>query len=641
MTLILEIGCKGITLVAKHGSDITIWGLIIVNPAENQPKITKNKPFAPFLILFCIKYECLFKEIKYIRSRNNVDNMNAHTLIIIGISALLVALFGVGRWLYIRSMRIRNKLQMGYIFTNITHELLTPLTVVSASVDHLRNVAPEHQADYDMMQLNIERIVRLLQQILETSKSQAGELKLLVSNGDVMQYIRETARCLEPLMTKKGQQFTIRCKPESMMGWIDTDKLDKIIYNLLSNAAKYTGENGSVTLEASTNRTFDHLQIRVVDNGNGIPREKMKHLFSRFHDGEYRKSRTFGTGLGLALTRDLVYLHGGTIWCESVEGQGTAFTIDLPIGKEAFAPSQIDEQNKLSINVSTSAIRGLKLADKKALLASDGPQDEEAYKLLIVEDNEELLMLMKQLLSSKYHVMTATNGRQALDLVGSRDVDMVVSDVMMPEMDGYQLTEHLKNAPDTCHLPVILLTAKTQEEDQQQALRIGADDYIMKPFRLGDLQLRIDNILANRQRMQRDFQEHSTDETTQRLSSSVAPPEREFLQRAIDCVNQHLSDADYDRDTFAYDMGASPSTLYNKLRATTGMSVSGFIRDIRIKTACRLAREVPDIRVSDLAYSVGFKDPKYFATIFKKVTGLQPKEYIEQARHKRDTSSHA
>lgn len=564
--------------------------------------------------------------------------MNWDIAIIFVVFCALFAIFFAGRQLYLRSVRMKNEAQMAMLFTNITHELLTPLTIISASVERLRCISPHHSPDYDMMDLNIQRVVRLLQQILETSKSQAGELKLLVSNGDVMAYIRETGRCIEPLMVKNGLRYTIKCTPESMMGWIDTDKLDKIIFNLLSNAAKYTkGNDGHVELDVCTNKTYDHIIIRVRDNGCGIPKENMKHLFERFYDGDYRRFQAMGTGLGLSLTRDLVYLYGGTIDCESEEGKGTEFTVTLPISKELFSPSQIDEKNKVKITVPQSSI--LDYSDVAAEVnkgeTTNDDLDEDAYKILIVEDNAELLMLMKQLLQVKYRVLSAMNGKEALEVLADHDVDIVISDVMMPEMDGNELTERIKTNPDLSHLPVILLTAKTQEEDKVHSLLIGADEYINKPFRMGDLQLRIDNLIQNRMRIQRDFRKQTLEETNKKASNDYSP-DNIFLKRAIDCINEHLADSDYDRDAFASDMGTSSSTLYNKLRSITGLSVSSFIRDIRMKAACRLAQERPDIRVSDLAYSVGFKDPKYFATIFKKEFGLQPKEYLEQqlaARH--------
>ncbi|MBP3768233.1 MAG: response regulator [Prevotella sp.] len=549
---------------------------------------------------------------------------------IIGIIALVVA-FYLGRWLYIRSLRMRNRLQMERIYTNITHELLTPLTIISASVEHLRNSEPKYGYDYDMMQLNIQRMVRLLQQVLETSKSQAGELKLLVSNGDVMKFIRETALTIEPLMQKKGLKFSINCTPESMMGWIDTDKLDKIIFNLLTNAAKYTEKQGHVELDVKTNKRFDHIIIRVRDNGIGIPKERQKGLFHRFYDGEYRNRNTFGTGIGLSLTRDLVYLHHGTISFESEEGKGTTFTITLPINKETFAPSQIDEKNKINIKVPQSVILDFAEIERKTgeEIAKEHEAEENAYKLLIVEDNVELLILMQQLLRTQYRIYTAQNGMEALQVIQSTELDLIISDVMMPEMNGYELTKAIKGNPDYSHLPIILLTAKIQDNDRQEALTIGADDFIAKPFHLQDLRLRIDNIIKNRQRIQREFRQQSIKETKKKIAEAPTP-DNEFLQRAIQCVNDHLDDTEFDRDAFAREMGASQSTLYNKLRAMTGMNVTNFIRSIRMKAIDDIIRQEPDIRVSDLAYKVGFKDPKYFATAFKKEFGIQPKEYIEK-----------
>lgn len=547
-------------------------------------------------------------------------------LIIIVSACIIAAIIIFFRWLYARSMRIRSQLQMNYIFNNITHELLTPLTIMSASVEKLREEHPDSWRDLDLMDLNIQRSVRLLQQILETSKSQAGELKILVSQGDVMQYIRETARSLEPLMIRKHLTFTINCKPESMMGWLDTDKMDKIIFNLLSNAAKYTPEGGSVTLNVATNDRYDHIIIQVKDTGVGIPKEKMKHLFTRFYDGEYRKNRTFGTGLGLALTHDLIYLHGGHITCESVEGQGTTFTLKIPINKESFAPSQIDERNQMQIHIPQENIMDLPQAEN--LTEDTVPTaDANATHVLIVEDNVELLRLMKRLLQPRYHVMTASNGHEALQLIQAKRVDIVVSDVMMPEMDGYELTDHIKHNEIYSHLPIILLTAKTTEDDQQKALLMGADGYIVKPFKIRDLQLRIDNLVTNRQRI------HTEVPTLiEEPADDINPDDRKFLDRAAQCVYNNLSDSDYDREAFAADMGTSVSTLYNRLRDLTGKSLANYIRDIRIQEACKIAKNERNTRVSDIAYRVGFRDAKYFATAFKRITGKQPKEYFAELR---------
>ena len=562
--------------------------------------------------------------------------------------ALVIAILIVMR-LNQRNSKLRQKAQMNMMFTSITHELLTPLTILSASIEHLRDVEPKHKLQYALMEINIQRSVRLLQQILETTKAQDGRLKLLVSHGDVMGYIRNTAQSIIPLMAKKHLKFSVKCQPESMMGWIDTDKLDKIIFNLLSNSAKYTtGENGLVELNVRTNDRYDRIFIEIRDNGCGIPESRKKHLFELFYDGEYRRFNTMGTGLGLSLTRELVYLNNGTISYESEEGKGTTFYITLPINKESFDLTQIDEKNKVDINKPMSAV--LDLEEEESLLGNDfvltdkiskniatdtmkpkeiaDSSDEDAYTILVVEDNLELLMLMKQLLSRKYKVETARHGREAVELIEKTELDLIISDVMMPVMDGYELVKYVKNSVGYRHLPIIMLTAKTQETDKMDALTVGADEYMTKPFKMKELLLRIDNMIANRQRITREFKQQSIEEVKVK-NVTMPSPDNEFLEKAMTCVHNHLDDSDYDRDSFASDMGMSASSLYNKLRAVTGMNATSFIRDIRMKEACRLAKSTPGIRVSDLAYSVGYKDPKYFSTIFKKEFGMQPSEYIE------------
>ena len=556
--------------------------------------------------------------------------MTLQTFFILLALILMVVFLFLGRKIYLRSVRLRHRLQMGKIFTNITHELLTPLTVISASVDQLREDEPKYNHEYDLMQLNIQRMVRLLQQILETSKSQSGELKLLVAQGDVMTYIHETARCLEPLMARKNQKFTILCRPDSMMGWIDTDKLDKIIYNLLSNAAKYTRQGGEVSLTVNTSRNYDRVIIRVSDTGSGIPKEKLKHLFRRFYDGDYRQHKTIGHGLGLALTRDLVVLHHGDIQCESKVDEGTTFTVTLPITKERFKPDEIDEEHKIDINIPQTAIIDFNtvIPDINDDMELEDQPDDDAYRILVVEDNVELLMLMRHILKPYYKVYVAKNGKEALKIIRRHDIDLIVSDVMMPEMDGLELTQALKRNQNYSHLPIILLTAKTQEEDQEEALKAGADEYLTKPFRLGDLKLRIDNIIENRKRIQQDFSRQNGEDAQQPERQLSA--DEQFLRNARACVKAHLDDADYDRDALAADMGASTSTLYNKLRSLTGMSFTTFIRDIRMKEAYRMAEANPSLRVSDLAYKVGFQDPKYFSSCFKKYFGILPKEFMER-----------
>jgi YesN/AraC family two-component response regulator len=308
-------------------------------------------------------------------------------------------------------------------------------------------------------------------------------------------------------------------------------------------------------------------------------------------------------------------------------GKGTEFTVKLPIKKEAFEPDQIDEEHKIDFNIPKNTIVDINtiIPDVNA-----DPEDpiEDGYKLLIVEDNLELLMLMQQLLKTNYHVYIARNGSEAMKVIQEKELDLIISDVMMPEMNGIELTKTIKADPNFNHLPIILLTAKTQEEDEKEALQTGADEYLRKPFRLGDLKLRIDNIIENRKRMQTEFSQLSEEEEIKHISEAPSPDEK-FVNQILEHIHKHIDDETYDRDALASDMGTSASTLYNKLRSITGMNVSALIRDVRMKEAKRLATEKPNLRVSDLAYSVGFHDPRYFATCFKKQFGIQPKEFLE------------
>ena len=496
---------------------------------------------------------------------------------------------------------------MNKALTDITHEMLTPLTILSASIEQLRANQPEGREEYDLMDLNIQRTVRLLQQILDTSQTQGGRPKLLVSHGDVMKYITETARSTEPLMNIKELEFSIHCQPESMMGWIDTEKLDKIIFNLVSNLANLTPEKGKIAIDVSTNKHYDHVLIRISNTGTGIPM--------------------------LVLTRELIALHKGTIQSKVIEGQGITILLDLPINKESYSPEQIDENQKIDFNnvsnqvleLSREAVKRISTMSSLTVAAEDAPT------LLLVEGNDELRMLMLQLLHSKYHIMTASQGQEVLDTIQKQEPDLIISEVSLPDMDGYDLVTQLKQDPDYNHLPIILLTSGTQE-DKERALAIGADSYMSKPFRLGDLQLRIDNIIANRQRVRKKVLPGENEYVQPTDTPRRKTPEEEFMERATRCIMDHIDDSEYDRDAFAADMGASASTLYNKLRTATGMNVVAFIRSVRIRTACQLAKDEPDLRVSDIAYRVGFKDPKYFATSFKKEMGVQPKEYFDNLR---------
>ena len=509
-------------------------------------------------------------------------------------------------------------------FTNITHELLTPLTIISATVDELKTQAPSHNDLYTVMNSNIQRLIRLLQQILEFRKAETGNLKLRVSPGDLAAFVRTGTESFKPLVKKRKIHFSLLCDPESIVGYFDIDKLDKIMYNLLSNAAKYNKEDGFIQVTLSYDEEDrEFVLLRVKDNGKGISREKQATLFKRFYEGDYRKFNTIGTGIGLSLTKDLVTLHGGTISVESEVDHGTEFIVRIPIERSYYDEEQIDDE---VISLRQTAID-----------YEDTPEDviaevqelaTKANSILLVEDNEELLNLMTKLLGREYNVFTAENGKEGIIVLENEDVDLIVSDIMMPEMDGIEFCKYVKGHLEISHIPVILLTAKNKEEDRAEAYEIGADAFISKPFNLTVLHARIRNLLKYKARMAHDFKNQIVFEVKDLNYTSL---DEDFIQRAINCVNIHLEDPNFDQAQFADEMLTSKSTLYKKLKSLAGLNTSSFIRNVRLKAACRIMEEKGiNIRVSELAYAVGFNDPKYFSSCFKKEFGMLPSEYIER-----------
>ena len=559
---------------------------------------------------------------------------------------LIGGIFAAARW-YKEKVKTKNSLQMGVILANITHELLTPLTVISATIYKLKAMAPQYEEDYLVMDSNINRTTRLLRQILEVRKSQAGQLHLLVSRGNLVSFIEDACENIRPMAEHQQVRLKFNKPYSEGTAWFDADKMDKIIYNLLSNAIKYNKVGGKIDISLSLSK--EQAVITIADNGIGMSKEKMKRLYTRFFDGDYRKQNMPGTGIGLSLTHDLVKLHHGDIRCESLEGEGTIFTITLPIRKNAYAPDEIDVSNKRKA-VDQKAIQ--QVSQEVNLEAPNSEEEDKpklapvrqsifirknASKILVVEDNEELLALMLQVLSKNYHVFTAKNGKQAMNIIMKEKLDLVVSDVMMPIMDGIELTKQLKSDKSFWQLPIILLTAKNKEEDKTEAYSIGADAYITKPFKFEELEVRINALLANRKKMiekiEAEMSLQASSEAEAQQEVHLSNPEQAFVTRAKETIMQHLSDADYDREAFAKDMAMGESTLYNKVKATTGQTVIAFITSIRLKEAQRIIRSNPNILISEVATQVGFNTPKYFSKCFKKEFGIFPKEYAEKLKN--------
>ena len=391
-----------------------------------------------------------------------------------------------------RRMQLRHELRIAQIdkekseelvqtklryFTNISHDLLTPLTIITCLIDDAEMTSNNRISQLSMIRSNVNKLRRLLQQILDFRKVESGNMKLAVSKGDVISFVDDVCRVnFAPLMRKKNQTFTFMAKDKHLTGYFDRDKLDKIVSNLLSNACKYTKDGGDIKLLMELLFEFGHRQLRiqVIDTGEGIAPADLENIFKRFYTANNR-DESESNGIGLSLTKDLVELHHGTIGVESELGKGSTFTVDLPIDKDSYEEYELMEGELSANNVKADVIlENEELTDSETvenLRTADN-------HLLLVEDNEELLYLMERILSRHYHVLIAKDGLEALDIIKDNEIDIIISDVMMPEMDGLELCRTLKSNLETSHIPIILLTAKNTAEDRIECYNAGADGYI-------------------------------------------------------------------------------------------------------------------------------------------------------------------
>lgn len=506
-------------------------------------------------------------------------------------------------------------------FTNISHELLTPLTVLSCAVDQLRKTYSDTDDTFKTMKLNINRLMRLLRQILEFRKAEAGNLKLKVSYGDIAQFIISLCNDhFKPLSDSKNIDLQIESFPESIYGWFDPDKLDKIIYNLLSNAFKYNFEGGSVhvLVQAVINKEndeYDSIIIRVNNTGQGIAPDVIPNLFKRFYEGDYRRFKTKGTGIGLSLTKDLVDLHqGGEIQVNSQVNKFTEFTVTLPLNKKYFTADQIDENYNDLLTINELKIN----QDKEA-------QDETKPTILVIEDNIELLNIISNSLNKDYNILSATDGEQGLKTAVERNPDLVVSDIMMPGITGYEVCKTIKNDLKTCHIPIILLTAKIDKESQIEGFESGADIYITKPFELEVLEAQIRSLISNRNRLTDRFRGHID---LQEIATGFTSLDEQFLKKAIKLIEENIANPDFNLTAFQEELCVTSSMLNRKFKALTGMTPLEFIRKIRMESAIEIMKR-KKCSTSEIAYAVGYNDPKYFSNSFKKLYGLLPSEFME------------
>ncbi|GHU77060.1 hybrid sensor histidine kinase/response regulator [Bacteroidia bacterium] len=497
-------------------------------------------------------------------------------------------------------------------FTNISHDFLTPLTIISCLIDDVEDDLKGKSHQVGTIRSNISRLRRLLQQVLDFRKIESGNMQLQLSEGDIALFIKDSCYSnFLPLMKKKDIHFSFTAVPAQIPACFDADKIEKIVFNILSNAFKYTPSGGEVKIELLKQDTY--LSIRISDTGTGISKKDLSQIFTRFYNNRMQGG-VESNGIGLSLVKDLVNLHQGSIRVESEIGKGTLFTIDIPL-----APTGDTGLTKIKQS-ETMAVADER--DATSHISTD------QTTVLIVEDNEDLRTVIQSILSKHYHVLTAQNGAEALPVIKENNIDIIISDVMMPEMDGLELCQLLKADLETSHIPIILLTARNSTEDRIACYNAGADGYISKPFEMKLLEARINNFLVNKKSKQKEFKE-----AAEINISTLAYPklDEQFLSNAIRTIEAHLSETDFDVNLFAESLCMSKSSLYRKIKTMTDLSPIEFIRNIRLKHACSMLKD-PAIPISEVAYALGFSDSKYFATCFKNEFNLTPSEYQKQFR---------
>ena len=512
-------------------------------------------------------------------------------------------------------------------FTNISHELLTPLTIISCLIDDFHQNFPNKFKQYSIMKSNITRLKRLLQQILDFRKVESGNMKLNVSRGDLRAFIQENCgNNFDPLAKEKNISFSITGLTE-LSAFFDADKVDKILFNILSNAFKYTQEKGTVELNIQSviKNNIQYAKIFVNDTGSGIEPERLAYIFDRFYGNDTRYD---SNGIGLSLTKELVEIHKGTISVESQVNVGTCFVLELPIDGSFYTEQEIVEKVEKSKMEAETLIALNEEGDSSVVIPEKNIISKSNKTVLIVEDNPDLLMVLSGSLSRFYSVIQATNGEEALTKLNEIEIDLVVSDVMMPVMDGLTLCKKIKDDFNISHTPVLLLTAKNQIEDRIDSYNAGADAYISKPFEMDVLIARLSSLLFNKQKRNQEFQSSLSIHPKNYENNSI---DGQFLKDAIKIVEDNLANFDFTHEQLIDAMNTSKSTLYRKIKSLTGLSPSDFVRNIRLKHACLMLKG--DIgNISDIAYAVGFNDPKYFSTCFKSEFGLTPREFVKKKK---------
>ncbi|HVM89482.1 MAG TPA: two-component regulator propeller domain-containing protein [Puia sp.] len=512
-------------------------------------------------------------------------------------------------------------------FTNMSHEFRTPLSLILSPLDRIIKNAPEpsQKKQFQLIHRNARRLLNLVNQLLDFRKMEVHELKLNLSTGDIAKFIWEVSCSFTDLAEKKNIRFSYQSSVDSLYTSFDHDKIERILFNLLSNAFKFTPENGKINMEVNETGTGDDclLQIKINDTGIGIPEEKREKIFERFFQNDLPGSMVnLGSGIGLSITKEFVKLHGGNMEVESEVDKGSTFSVFLPlkkIEKEALPTAAESDENLSEEFVHEFSDETAATADNPA----NGTDKNRKRTVLLVEDNEDFRFYLKDNLRDSFNILEAADGKQGWQRTLSSHPDLVVSDVSMPVMNGIDLCRKIKSDKRTSLIPVILLTAITGEESHLKGLGTGANDYMGKPFNFEILLSKIKNLLAQQERSRKVYQKQLMAEPS---DIQLPSPDEKFLKDALELIEKNMSNDEFSVEEMSRGLFISRVALYKKLLALTGKTPVEFIRCMRMKRAAQLL-EKSNLTIAEIAYEVGFNNPKYFSRHFKKEFGALPSEY--------------
>ena len=505
-------------------------------------------------------------------------------------------------------------------FANISHEFRTPLTLIQGPLQQIEENIKGKEGAVDVpvrhiktMRRNTDRLLELVNQLLDLSKLDSGKMRLLVVKGDLLQLLKALTGSFESMAERKGIHYHVYFPEQTQIVFFDKDKLEKIVSNLLTNAFKYTPEQGTVSV--NVNIEDNRLRIAVEDNGPGIPKKELDKIFDRFYQVEGTEDK--GSGIGLALVKELVDLYRGQISVSSEPGKGCRFKVSLPVDKSLFRENELVygewQAEESFINKSVK--------EKDAFVIKESTQSQLPL-LLIVEDNKDLRNFIKETVQQYFQVAESANGKEGLEKAIAEVPDIIVSDVMMPVMDGFAMTEKLKKDERTSHIPVILLTAKAGQHHKFGGLQTGADDYLTKPFDTQELLIRIQNLVNQRKLLRKKF---AGEILLKPSEVSVNSAEEVFLNKVLQAIEKNMCEEDFGVEELAKEINMSRSQLHRKLVALTGQSPSETLRNTRLLRAKELLQKKA-ATPSEVAYLVGFNSHTYFSKCFKDEFGISPGE---------------